>query len=1145
MPLYTTKRALIEWLLLAAAAAFILGFCWTDAHCQNVVSPLYPGSSWNHVPPATWPPTDSNGAVVPISNFRIWTSGQSWLQIETSSGTYVWTGMDDIVNTLLPAGQPVMSAIYTFGATPKWAGTCPAAADPSACLPGPTGSGFGGGTQCSNSNDYSCLPPSDVNSDGSGTDAQFATFVATLAGRYANKIAYYEAYNEADSPNYWCPGGGATGCPSTLQQSQNMMVRMMWDARKIIHCLSPSSQMVGPALHSASALVWGHEYAITSISAPAGVAGVNGVPAGCNWPAQTVTGAMTFDVTNFHDHFSTPDAPFIGTYNNVATEIANDSLPTALFEDEWGCTACGTVDAQAAYYGAGLAIRAAVGPPYLLLTGQAQWDNSTYPMQGTVAGLGFNTVAGWLRGATVGSYAHSGNIYTVPVTTRSGFSGVIAWDTSQSATCGTGCPTHTFGAQYGLWTDLTGTVRSTTSGGTAPLGLKPIFLLPAPTAPSAPSLNGEVVVTGQAILNQGPGTIPASLFGLHFRFNENVQEYGAPCPTLVLKYPNLPYGSLRLWDTDTRWQNLNLSSGVFNFACLDPYLALARTAGVTDLIMTLSSTPNWAASDPSVNDCDYAFFQLGDCSPPSDLNSDGTGTNQHWRDYMYNLGTHIAGLSPATYMVPTYFEMWNEFTRGSGTDCTESAAQQSWLGTCEQLVRMAQDANCILTGRPITITATSTTCTAGNMNEPAVGLLPQARIVTPNAGSNSTVDIDLWGAYLATTGALLNVDRLAVHAYAYQGLGTTVPDGSSYAGSAVGLPAQYAVAEGLLPGTAFGKTLWSTEGSWGSTPQNLPDANMDEGYVARYYLAGWSSGFRELYWYAVNNSYGTLINQNGVNGCNDGGTQLGCPTLAATGWTSTYNWMVGNKISTPCAPAAGTSVAITWTAVGGATYYNVERSPNSGGPYTILGTSSSNSYLDTTVSNGQTYYYVAEACNGSGCSGFSNVQQVITPGLPGNWWQCGLLTAAAVKQLAVWDASQGSSSVTVNVKTSGGVCAVGAPCVQATSMNGAALSSASNWSTVPIPVGSYVQFSSSLLAPTHYFAVTGYATITTPNDTLVLSDTLNFLAVHTGVATEAFSYSFFAYPNNFVKYYTLDSGTAKSFVGTTVPIGFKPILLSQ
>jgi hypothetical protein len=414
--------------------------------------------------------------------------------------------------------------------------------------------------------------------------------------------------------------------------------------------------------------------------------------------------------------------------------------------------------------------------------------------------------------------------------------------------------------------------------------------------------SGTSTASGTAIYSSGAGVIPPTLFGLHFRFNEIVQLSGQPCPATVLKYPNIPFGALRLWDTDTRWQNLNPSSGVFTFTCLDPYLALARTFNLGDLILTLSATPQWAASNETVTSCDYSFFTPGDCSPPADLNSDGTGTNQHWRDYIYALGTHIAGLATSTYMAPTYFELWNEFTRGSGTTtCTESAGTQAWLGTCTQMVRLAQDANCILTGRAITITATSQTCNAAGMNEPAVGLLPNSRILTPNAGTEPP-DINLWGTYLATAGALTNVDKLAVHAYAYQGLGTTTPCGSSIAGSASGIPQQWTNTVGALPtnGAAFGLTTFSSEGSWASTPLNLPDPNMDEGYVASYYLCGWSSGFREMYWYAVNNSYGTLINQNLVNGCNDGGTQLGCPTLAATGWTAIYNWMVGSVMTVPC-----------------------------------------------------------------------------------------------------------------------------------------------------------------------------------------------------------------------------------------------------
>ena len=249
-----------------------------------------------------------------------------------------------------------------------------------------------------------------------------------------------------------------------------------------------------------------------------------------------------------------------------------------------------------------------------------------------------------------------------------------------------------------------------------------------------------------------------------------------------------------------------------------------------------------------------------------------------------------------------------------------------------------------------------------------------------------------------------------------------MPDSSATVGNFPSLPAQWTNAVGQQPGAAFGKSIWSTEGSEGAPAANLPDLNMQEGYVSRYYLVGWSQGFRELYWYAVNNSYGTLIYQNGATEqgggtCSDGGTQLGCPTLAATGWTATYNWMVGNTMTTPCVAAANL-----------------------------------------------------------------------------NTWTCGLLKGST-QELAVWDSSQGSAAVTVTI-TSGGT---GVKNVQATLMNGAALSSANNWSIVPIPLGSYVQLSGTA----GYYLVTAYATTAQPNDTLVVTDTFNTLPVAAGRVTVA------------------------------------------
>jgi fibronectin type 3 domain-containing protein len=74
----------------------------------------------------------------------------------------------------------------------------------------------------------------------------------------------------------------------------------------------------------------------------------------------------------------------------------------------------------------------------------------------------------------------------------------------------------------------------------------------------------------------------------------------------------------------------------------------------------------------------------------------------------------------------------------------------------------------------------------------------------------------------------------------------------------------------------------------------------------------------------------------------------------------------------PAAPTGLTAtpgnaqVALTWTASAGATSYKVKRATVSGGPYAVVASPVSNSYTNTGLTNGTTYYYVVSAVNGGG-----------------------------------------------------------------------------------------------------------------------------------------------------------------------------------
>ncbi|MBP2632061.1 MAG: hypothetical protein H6Q70_2689 [Firmicutes bacterium] len=84
-------------------------------------------------------------------------------------------------------------------------------------------------------------------------------------------------------------------------------------------------------------------------------------------------------------------------------------------------------------------------------------------------------------------------------------------------------------------------------------------------------------------------------------------------------------------------------------------------------------------------------------------------------------------------------------------------------------------------------------------------------------------------------------------------------------------------------------------------------------------------------------------------------------------------YMISLDPTNLAAVAGNSQVTLSWTAVDGATGYNVKRSITAGGPYTTIASNvSGTTYVDTSVTNGTTYYYVVTAVNADGESKNSN-----------------------------------------------------------------------------------------------------------------------------------------------------------------------------
>ncbi len=112
------------------------------------------------------------------------------------------------------------------------------------------------------------------------------------------------------------------------------------------------------------------------------------------------------------------------------------------------------------------------------------------------------------------------------------------------------------------------------------------------------------------------------------------------------------------------------------------------------------------------------------------------------------------------------------------------------------------------------------------------------------------------------------------------------------------------------------------------------------------------------------------------------GARTGTPTYTwnGPGYTAVFDSSVAGRVTYTLSPsilpptnlqvAAGDAQALlSWTASASATSYAIKRATVSGGPYTTLVTGlSGTSYVDSTPSNGLTYYYVVTALASGGAS---------------------------------------------------------------------------------------------------------------------------------------------------------------------------------
>jgi len=372
-----------------------------------------------------------------------------------------------------------------------------------------------------------------------------------------------------------------------------------------------------------------------------------------------------------------------------------------------------------------------------------------------------------------------------------------------------------------------------------------------PSENTQSSENAFITVGGP---NQGTAIHP-SYFGLHV--SPNVLRGKVP-------WPSFDFGPMRLHGDAVTWGDLQPSPGPPDFTRLDTEVAAAVAHGKSDFIYTFVYTPVWAASNP--NKCSPA--NPNNClSPPTDLNPDGSGTDQDFINFVTAIAQRYAGEIPGKI---SNWEIWNE-----------PNAPNYWTGTQAQLVRMEQDARTIIKG-----------------------IDPQAVILTPApAGggvppADAPSDVPVGGVWMSSfltqscmpcgggTGAS-DADVIAFHGYVnlamqphgediQQGLATFQSDES---------------ADGVT------KPLWDSEAGWGKDAK-LSDPDLQAAFAARMLLAQ-QGVVQRFYWYHYDYPEGTLFD-----------TSTNTLTKAGVAYGQVFDWTTGAAITQACAFQGGSSV---WT----------------------------------------------------------------------------------------------------------------------------------------------------------------------------------------------------------------------------------------
>lgn len=441
-------------------------------------TPNYFGFSESDTESTNWP-------TMTYGMQRFWDSPPlQWPYLNTASGVFDFTNLD--TDLALAYTQGAKIGMYTLARTPPWATSNP---NDTICNYSGTGNGNGNGE---------CDAPSDLNADGSGTNAIWKAWITAIATHVNNPgytathahIMYWEIWNEPDTQAFW---NGSIAALARLTEDANCIIT----GRGVIHengngtsvpCtatpIDPTAQIVMASAHAKGAALKYGQNELYCNDSPS----TYQLP--CPNPANAIATAV--DIINFHmkpgnESGNNCPAPTPCTAESAmqmyVANIRGMLQPAELLKPLWDGEAQYSTSGFSGVYLSDTDLAASFMPRFYLInwtlniSGMA-WYAASSMAEPVQAQTSYQQTYNWLSGASLTTpCAATGTVWSCGLTI-SGKPYLAMWDTSQ--TCANGsCSTgnQVVSSEWTTYQDMT-TASSplTISGSMVPVGIKPILL---------------------------------------------------------------------------------------------------------------------------------------------------------------------------------------------------------------------------------------------------------------------------------------------------------------------------------------------------------------------------------------------------------------------------------------------------------------------------------------------------------------------------------------------------------------------------------------------------------------------------------------------------------------------------------------------